>query len=195
MQSKVLAFAGSAKKESFNKRLVEIAASGAKEAGAQVTLIDLADYPMPLFNEDLESEEGMPETAQEFKRLLIDHDAFIIASPEYNSAFSPLLKNVIDWASRAESSDEQPLEAFRGKMAAVLAATPGPLGGLRGLVFLRMLLANIGVTVLPDQQTVPQAFKAFGNDGMLLDEHKQDSVKDLGRKLAIRASTVSRLNG
>lgn len=192
MEPKILAFAGSSRKESFNKRILAIAASGASEAGANVTLIDLADYPMPLFNQDLESEKGMPENARKFKRLLIDHDAFIIASPEYNSAFSPLLKNVIDWASRAESDDEPPLEAFQGKMAAVLSASPGGLGGLRGLVFLRMLLGNIGVTVLPDQETIPHAFEAFNDDGAFIDDEQHQSVMALGRKLAVTVSNRKR---
>ncbi|MCU7875471.1 MAG: NAD(P)H-dependent oxidoreductase [Candidatus Thiodiazotropha sp. (ex Lucinoma borealis)] len=192
MKPKILAFAGSSRKESFNKRLLAIAVSGAKEAAANVTLIDLADYPMPIFNQDLENDEGIPENALKFKRLLIDHDAFIIASPEYNSAFSPLLKNVIDWASRAESDDEPPLAAFQGKMAAILATSPGALGGLRGLVFLRMLLANIGVTVLTDQQAIPQAFKAFNSDGSLIDDRRHKAVLELGRKLAFM---VDKLNG
>jgi len=191
MESKILAFAGSSRKESFNKRLLAIAVLGARDAGANVTVIDLADYSMPLFNQDLESEQGIPENALKFKRLLIEHDAFIIASPEYNSAFSPLLKNVIDWASRAESDDEPPLVAYQGKIAAILAASPGALGGLRGLVFLRMLLANIGITVLPEQQAIPQAFKAFNDDDSLIDERKHKAVLDLGRKLAY---TVGKLN-
>ena len=191
MSLRILAFAGSSRRDSFNKRLLKIAASGAEAAGADVTRIDLADYPMPLFNQDLESEQGIPENALKFKRLLIDHDAFIIASPEYNSAFTPLLKNVIDWASRAESDDEPPLVAFQGKTAVILAASPGALGGLRGLVFLRMLLANIGVTVLPEQQAIPQAFKAFNEDGSLVDDRKQQSVMALGKKLAV---TVGKLN-
>lgn len=191
MESKILAFAGSSRKESFNKRLLAIAVLGARDAGANVTVIDLADYEMPLFNQDLESEQGIPENALKFKRLLIEHDAFIIASPEYNSAFSPLLKNVIDWASRAESDDEPPLEAYQGKIAAILAASPGALGGLRGLVFLRMLLANIGVTVLPEQQAIPHAFKAFNDDDLLIDDRKHKAVLDLGRKLAY---TVGKLN-
>jgi NAD(P)H-dependent FMN reductase len=192
MPARILAFAGSSRKESFNRKLLAIAAKGAEDAGAEVTLVDLADYPMPLFNQDLESEEGMPEHARAFKTLLIEHDAFLIASPEYNSAFSPLLKNAIDWASRSETGDEPALRAYQGKMAAILAASPGALGGLRGLVFLRMLLGNIGVTVLPDQQTVPQAFKAFNDDGSLSEERRQKAVMDLGRSLAL---AVSRMNG
>lgn len=181
--SKILAFAGSSRKNSFNRKLLMIAANGAEKAGANVTVIDLADYPMPIFNQDLESEQGMPEKADEFKSLLIEHDGFIIASPEYNSAFSPLLKNVIDWASRPESKDEPPLVAYKGKVAVIMAASPGTSGGLRGLVFLRMLLGNIGVTVIPDQIAVPQAMKAFAEDGSLIDERRQQAVVDLGAKL------------
>ena len=100
---KILAFAGSSRKESFNKKLLKIAVLGVQEQGGYVTLIDLADYPMPIFNQDLEQEKGIPENARKLKQLMVEHNAFIIASPEYNSTFSPLLKNVIDWASRAES--------------------------------------------------------------------------------------------
>ena len=184
MMPKILAFAGSSRKDSFNKKLLAIAALGAQEAGANVTLVDLADYPMPLFNQDIETAKGIPENALKFKKLLIDHDAFIIASPEYNSAFSPLLKNTIDWASRAESDEEPPLVAYHGKLAVIMAASPGALGGLRGLVFLRMLLANIGVTVLPDQQSIGQAYKAFHDNGSLIDDRKQKIVLGLGQKLA-----------
>lgn len=180
---KILAFAGSARRDSWNKRLVRIAAQGAEQAGAEVTLIDLADYPMPLFDQDLEADAGMPAAARAFKTLLVAHDGFLIASPEYNSAFSPLLKNAIDWASRSESADEPSLLAYRGKQAAIMATSPGALGGLRGLVFLRMLLGNLGITVLPEQQAVPQAFKAFGEDGALLDERQQQSILQLGARL------------
>ena len=182
--AKILAFAGSSRKASFNKKLVKIAASAAEKEGASVTVIDLLDYPMPLFNQDLESEQGMPEKAHEFKQLLIEHDGFLIASPEYNSAFSPLLKNVIDWASRAESDNETPLLAYKGKMASIMSASPGSLGGFRGLVFLRMLLNNIGVTVLPEQQAISQAFKAFSNDGSLIDTSRHQAIEKLGINLA-----------
>ncbi len=181
--TKILAFAGSSRKDSINKKLVKIAADAAAKEGAIVTVIDLADYPMPLFNQDLEQQQGMPEKAHDFKQLLVGHDGFLIASPEYNSAFSPLLKNVIDWASRAESDDEPPLLAYRGKFASIMAASPGGLGGIRGLVFLRMLLNNIGVTVLPEQQAISQAFKAFSTNGTLLDLKQQQSVEKLGINL------------
>ncbi|MGZ8193804.1 MAG: NADPH-dependent FMN reductase [Methylobacter sp.] len=180
---KILAFSGSARKDSYNQLLVRIAASGAEKSGMDVSVISLANFPMPIFNQDLESAEGMPQKARQFKQLLIDHDGFLIASPEYNSAFSPLLKNAIDWASRRQDS-EPPLLAFRGKIAVIMAASPSALGGLRGLVFLRMLLGNIGVTVLATQQTLSHADNAFHAGGSLVDKQKQELIINLGSELA-----------
>ncbi|MBL4574515.1 MAG: NAD(P)H-dependent oxidoreductase [Opitutaceae bacterium] len=187
---KILAFSGSARKASYNTQLVRIAATGAQSAGADVTFINLADYPMPLFNEDLEEAQGIPPEALAFKHLLMANDGFLIASPEYNSAFTPLLKNAIDWASRSESEEEPPLVAFQGKVAGIMAASPGALGGIRGLVFLRMLLGNIGVTVLPTQKTIREAYKAFNDDGTLSSERDQQAVLELGRELT---GTVQKL--
>ncbi|MEM7209906.1 MAG: NAD(P)H-dependent oxidoreductase [Pseudomonadota bacterium] len=181
--AKLLAFAGSARKDSINKKLITVAAQGATDAGAEVTLIDLADYPMPLFDQDLESAEGLPPKARELKQLMIEHDGFMIASPEYNSAFSPLLKNALDWISRAESNEEPPLAAFRGKTAALMATAPGALGGIRGLVFLRMLLGNIGVHVIPQQHAVPNGFTVFAEDGSMTDEKHKQAVQNLAKSL------------
>lgn len=176
---KILAFAGSARKNSFNKKLVKIAALGAEISGADVTLIDLADFAMPFFNQDLEQEQGMPVNARAFKNLLRSHDGFLIASPEYNGAFSALLKNAIDWASRTETPDELPLIAYQGKVAALMAASPGALGGSRGLVMLRLLLSNIGVMVLPNQYALSFAHNAFNSEGNLVDATQQQAVMAL----------------
>lgn len=180
---KILAFAGSARKYSLNKKLLKIAAAGAEAAGGDITLVDLAEFEMPLFNQDLESEQGMPEKAGELKSLMRAHDGFLIASPEYNGAFSPLLKNAIDWASRSEGDDESPLVAYRGKTAAILATSPGGLGGMRGLVMLRMLLGNLGVIVLPDQQAVPNGFQSFNDDGSMNDAKLEKRIRTLGESL------------
>ena len=186
---KILAFAGSTRKESINGKLLKVAVAAAQQAGADITLVDLADYPMPLFDQDLEASEGLPDGARQLKQLMVEADGFLIASPEYNSAFSPLLKNVIDWASRAETADEPPLAAYRGKVAAIIAASPGALGGLRGLVFLRMLLGNLGVLVIPEQQAVSFGFKAFAEDGSLEDERNQAGIT------RVVTSLVTTLNG
>lgn len=179
----ILAFAGSARKDSYNKKLVRIAAEGAREAGAEVTLLDLRDLPMPIFDEDLEKADGLPDSARKLKQLLLAHDGLLISSPEYNSSITALLKNAIDWASRP-SPGEKPLQCFDGKVAALISASPGALGGLRGLVTLRMILGNIRVIVLPDQLAVARAHEAFNADGSLKDAAQQDAVRKIGAKLA-----------
>jgi NAD(P)H-dependent FMN reductase len=174
----ILAFAGSTRSESYNKKLVALAADAARLAGGNVTMIDLRDLPLPLFDEDLESASGLPENAKKLKTLMRAHDGFLISSPEYNSSITGVLKNVIDWASRPESDDEPPLVAYRGKVAALFSASPGGLGGLRGLVHVRSILGNIGVLVLPDQVAISAAYEAFEN-GKLKDARKSRQVADL----------------
>jgi NAD(P)H-dependent FMN reductase len=180
---KILAFAGSTRKDSYNKQLIRIAVQGARAAAAEVTLIDLKDFPLPLFDQDLEMARGMPEPAQQLKKLMINHDGFLIASPEYNSSITAVLKNAIDWVSRP-ALEEPPLVAFTGKVASLMSASPGNLGGLRGLVHLRAILGNIGVLVLPDQIAVPKAFEAFNPDGSLRDPKQQTGIEKLGANLA-----------
>ncbi|QLE48508.1 NAD(P)H-dependent oxidoreductase [Nostoc sp. C057] len=179
---KILAFAGSTRIDSYNKKLVKIAASGAQAAGAEVTYIDLRDLPLPLFDEDLEAQEGLPANARTFKDLMISHQGFLIASPEYNSSLTAVLKNAIDWASRP-APNEAPLAAFAGKVATIMSASPGALGGLRGLVHLRSILGNIKVLVLPDQIAVSKAYEAFNGDGTLKDPKQQESIEQLGAGL------------
>ncbi|MEH2429861.1 MAG: NAD(P)H-dependent oxidoreductase [Nostoc sp.] len=176
---KILAFAGSTRIDSYNKKLVKIAAAGAKAAGAEVTYIDLRDLPLPLYDEDLEAQEGLPANARTFKDLMISHQGLLIASPEYNSSLTAVLKNAIDWASRP-APNEAPLAAFAGKVASIMSASPGALGGLRGLVHLRSILGNIKVLVLPDQIAVSKAYEAFNADGTLKDPKQQQSIEQLG---------------
>jgi chromate reductase, NAD(P)H dehydrogenase (quinone) len=176
---KILAFAGSTRIDSYNKKLVKIAANGAKAAGAEVTYLDLRDLPLPLFDQDLEAEEGLPANAQTLKDLMISHQGLLIASPEYNSSVTAVLKNAIDWASRP-APNEAPLVAFAGKVASIMSASPGALGGLRGLVHLRSILGNIKVLVLPDQIAISKAYEAFNPDGTLKDSKQQESIEKLG---------------
>lgn len=180
---KILAFAGASRSGSYNKKLIRVAAAGATEAGAEVTLINLEDYALPLFDGDLESAEGLPENGRKLKDLFIAHDGIMIASPEYNSSFSALLKNTIDWISRPVSG-QPPFEALEGKFAVLMSASPGQLGGLRGLLDLRKVLGMIRLTVLPDQVAISQADKAFAEDGRLIDEKKDANVRRLGATLA-----------
>jgi chromate reductase, NAD(P)H dehydrogenase (quinone) len=181
---RILVFGGSLRRESFNQKLAAIAAAGAREAGAEVTLIALRDFPLPVFSQDIENAEGLPEPAKRLKQLFREHHGLLIASPEYNSSISCSLKNAFDWVSRAESDEEPTLVAFAGKTAILCAASPGALGGLRGLVHVRAILGNVGVTVLPDQVTVSRAPEAFRADGSLADEKLAARVKKLGAQLA-----------
>ena len=185
---KILAFAGSARTDSYNHRLVQVAADGARAAGADVTVLNLKDFPLPIFDEDVER-EATPENAAKLKQLFLDHDGLLISSPEYNSSITPLLKNTIDWVSRPVEGEPR-LAAYRGKVAALMAASPGGLGGLRGLVHVRSILSNIGVIVLPDQLAVSGVFDAFDDDGQLKDEKQQERVQNLGKSLA---ATINKL--
>ena len=180
---RILAFAGSLRQASYNKKLVRLAAEGAWAAGAEVTVADLRDYPMPVYDEDLEKAQGLPEMAMKWKQLLISHHGFLISAPEYNSSITAALKNAIDWASRP-SPGEPPLVAFRGKSASLMSASPGQLGGLRGLVTVRSILGNIGVLVLPDQLAIARAHEAFTADGSLKDAQQLEAIRGLGKALA-----------
>ena len=180
---KILAFAGSGRKNSYNFSIAKCAAQGADIEGVEVTVIDMSEFDMPIFNEDLEAASGLPENAKKFKQLLMSHHGFIIGNPEYNSGYSALLKNAIDWASRMEEG-EKPLQAFKGKHAAILAASPGGLGGIRCLVPLRMLLGNIGMHVLPNQLAVGGVSKLVDDKHNVTDEKTQKNLHALGRSLA-----------
>ncbi|MGQ0613862.1 MAG: NADPH-dependent FMN reductase [Planctomycetaceae bacterium] len=187
---RILAFAGSTRAGSFNRLLLGNAARGARDAGAEVTEIDLRDYPLPLFDQDLEAEEGAPDAAKRLKALFLSHGGLLIASPEYNSSITGVLKNALDWVSRP-APGEASLACFRGKAAAILSASPGTLGGLRGLATLRSILGNIGVLLLPDQVAVPQAQEAFLPDGRLKDEKRRAAVEGLGGALARLTSRLA----
>jgi NAD(P)H-dependent FMN reductase len=180
---KILAFGGSLRAASFNQKAAALAAASAREAGAEVTLITLRDFPLPLFDQDLEAAAGMPENARKLKDLFLAHDGLIIASPEYNSSISAALKNAIDWVSRATAENEAPLAALAGKTAAILAASPGGYGGSRGLVQLRPLLENIRVTVIEPQVTIPKAHEVIADDGSFSDLGIADSVRSLAKAL------------
>lgn len=187
--TKILAFAGSSRSDSFNKKLVKVAAEGARGAGAEVTFIDLRDYPMPIYDGDLETQEGLPENAKKLKKIFLEHHGLLVSSPEYNSSISALLKNAIDWVSRPVPG-ESPLACFDKKVVGLMAASPGALGGLRGLVTVRSIFGNIKCTVIPEQVAVAKANEAFAEDGTMKDEKQQASVKNIGAQVATVASKL-----
>ncbi len=190
MIPKILAFAGSARADSCNKKLIRFAASCVDPAAAEITVIDLADYPLPLFDQDLEAADGLPENAKKLKALMRDHDAFLISSPEYNSGITPLQKNVIDWCSRPESDDEPGLECYTGKVVGLMAASPGGMGGMRVLRQVREIFGNINTIVLPEQVALGGAYGAFAEDGTLTDESSAKRVRSLVTRLVYVAAKL-----
>ena len=176
MATKLVAFAGSSRANSFNQKLVRAAADVARARGAEVEVIDLRALELPIFDQDLEAADGPPEGARRFKEALKAADGFLISSPEYNSSYPALLKNAIDWASRP-AEGEPMLAAFAGKACGLLAASPGALGGLWMLPILRLLLSNIGVHVVPTQFGLGKAHEAFDDEGRLVDERARATVE------------------
>lgn len=174
---RILAFSGSARRDSLNKKLLAAVVAETRATGAEVTVLDFNELPLPLYHGDLEDAEGMPANAQKFVQLIVEHQGVLIASPEYNSQMTPLLKNAIDWATRA---DENPLE---GKIAAVVSASPGMFGGVRSMTLARQLLTHLGCVVVPTQCVLPQAHKAFDEQGTLKDERAQKNARAVAQDL------------
>ena len=187
MTARILVFAGSARRASLNKKLARAAHAAAVAAGANATFVDLDDYPMPLYHGDLEAASGMPQEAQALRALFLGNDGLLIASPENNNSVSSLLKNTIDWLSRDVGDGKGAnagLAPWKGKVAGLLAASPGAFGGVRHLPHLRQVLAGLGVTVLGAQVAVPRAHEAFAADGSLADERVAKQVRSLAEGVA-----------
>ena len=185
---RVLAFSGSARNGSLNRKLLGVAVEAVRAAGAEITLLDPDDYTPPLYHGDAEAVEGMPAKAAKLVKLALAHHALLIASPEYNSFPTPLLKNTLDWMSRA---DEEP---FAGKVAAVVSASPGALGGMRSQVLVRQLLGHLGCHVVPAYCTLSRAHEGFDGDGRLKDSRAQKSVDELATQLVDIARKIGRVS-
>jgi chromate reductase, NAD(P)H dehydrogenase (quinone) len=190
---KVLVFAGSARRESLNKKLARVAARHARDAGGDVTFVDLDDYPMPLYHGDLEAAEGLPANARKLREVFLAHDALLIASPENNSSLTALLKNTLDWLSRSIGDGKgvnSGLAPYRGKLAGIMSASPGPFAGVRGLPHLRQILSSLGVTVLGAQVSIPRADHAFAADGSLAEAHNDELVARLAQAVVDTAGKL-----
>ncbi|WP_079978238.1 NADPH-dependent FMN reductase [Parachlamydia acanthamoebae] len=177
-ETKVLAFSGSTRTDSINKKLVTEAGNLAKQLGATVTFIDLKDYPMPFYDGDIEKEQGMPNDAKRLRQLLIQNQVIFIASPEYNGSLSAVLKNALDWASRSEDGGSS-RDAFKGKKFVLMSASPGQGGGTRGLAHLRSIIEGIGGTVISQQFVVPNALEAFDSQGKLKNPQAGSELKQI----------------
>jgi NAD(P)H-dependent FMN reductase len=181
---RLLAFAGSARRESLNRKFLAVAVAAAREAGAEVTLLDLNDTVLPLYHGDVEDAEGLPANATKLIALIAEHDGLLIASPEYNGMLTPLLKNTLDWCIRGDGNP------FEGKVAAVVSASPGPFGGIRSLALAQQLLLKLGCRVIPGQNALVDAGKAFDAAGQLTDGRAEKSVRALAAVLVRAIATV-----
>jgi len=175
---KILAFSGSARRESLNKKFLAVAVQAAREAGAEVTLLDLNEHALPLYHGDLEDASGLPAEAVKLIEAINAHAGLLIASPEYNSMITPLLKNTIDWCTRGD------VNPFTGKVAAVVSASPGSFGGVRSLKLAQQLLLHLGCHLVPGQNALAHADKAFDASGALADARALKSVQTLAKALA-----------
>jgi chromate reductase, NAD(P)H dehydrogenase (quinone) len=183
--------AGSLRAGSSNARLAALAAKELALADADVTRISFADYPLPIFDADLMTDSGMPAEALKLRGMVTSHQGIFIASPEYSASISPLVKNAIDWLSRARDKSEANYAAFKGRVFALGAASPGSAGGLRGLMALRQILElGCGALVLPEQVTVGRAAQAFDDMDNLKDETVAATLKTAARRLVEMASLM-----
>ncbi len=186
----ILAFAGSARRDSFNRKLIKVAATAAEEAGARVTLLELGDYPMPLYHGDEEERDGAPENCLKLQQMVHGHHGLLIATPEYNSFFPPLLKNTLDWLSR-ETANMPGGDCYRGKAVGLLSASPGRLGGMRALANLRAQMTALGCIVHPASASIGQAYQAFDDDGGLLEDSYRKMVDEVVTATISLAARIS----
>jgi NAD(P)H-dependent FMN reductase len=191
VQIKILALCGSSRRDSLNQQLLDIASLGAVDAGAQVSLIRWLDFPLPIYDGDWEDEHGLPERARALKALLAQHHALLIATPEYNGGYTALLKNALDWASRPSESDPTGLEVFAGKVAAVVSASPGVLGGMRAQIALQISLNKLGMLVIPNSFALSLAHQAFDEQRRLKDGNVDQNVRGVGAALVRTAIALA----
>lgn len=176
-ETKVLAFSGSTRKDSCNKKLIMESARIAREQGATVQIIELKDYPIPFYDADLEAQSGMPENAKKIRSMMMESHAVIIASPEYNGSVSAILKNLIDWLSR-NNNGQPSRDAFKDRKFAILSCSPGSGGGSRGLEHLAAIIKNVGGNVILKQTAIPGAYSAFDTQGKLINEKQRSELQE-----------------
>lgn len=190
--ARILVFSGSIRSGSFNARLAAAAAAELARQDADVTLLSLADYPLPLYDGDLEAAEGQPPNALMLKRQFCAHQGLFIAGPEYNAGMTPLLKNAIDWVSRVREDGEPPLAAYKGRVFALGSASPGGYGGMRSQLAARQVLeVGCGALVIPESVAIPAAHQAFDESGNLKEERLRNLLAGCCRTLIERARQLA----
>lgn len=187
----LLVIAGSTRSGAFSKQLARAVCALAAAGGHRATFVDLRDHALPLYDGDLEAAQGLPAAAVTLRAMVRDHDAVLVVTPEYNASIPAVLKNTLDWLSRPHAA-EPGVSVWKGKVAAIMASSPGALGGLRGLVHLRQILMNLGALVITEQFALGSAATAFHADGALLDAKQAASVTAVVQRLA---TVAGRLGG
>jgi NAD(P)H-dependent FMN reductase len=196
MAARILVFAGSIRTGAYSGKTADAAMKELAEQGAEVTRISLGDYPLPIMDQDLEKEEGVPENAYRLGRLIAAHDGMLICSPEYNASIPPLLKNALDWVSRIRKDGGRPFKPFEGKVAGLCSSSDGAFAGARGLYHLRAVLMHCQVEIITPQCSIARASGAFDEDGDLKEEHSKKSMATVCRTLIERANMLStRIDG
>lgn len=191
MTPRILVFAGSLRTGAYSIKTADAATKELAEQGAEVTRISLGDYPLPLMDQNLEKEKGIPENAMKLGRLIAAHDGFLIASPEYNASIPPLVKNTIDWVSRIRNDGGRPFSPYRGKVAALCSSSEGNFGGMRCLYHLRAVLMNCQVEIITPQCSVSRAHEAFDENGDFTEERLHKMMQNVCRTLIERARMLS----
>jgi NAD(P)H-dependent FMN reductase len=192
MIPKILVFAGSVRSGAYSGKTADCAQKELALQGADVTRISLADYPLPLMNEDLEEEKGVPENAYKLARLIAAHDAVVICTPEYNGSIPPLVKNTIDWVSRVSKDGNRPLHPYPGKLVAICSSSDGHFAGIRSANHLRAVLSHIQMEVISPQVSVPHGGDAFGEDGDFKEERLRKGMTRLCKTLIEHAQLLAR---
>jgi chromate reductase len=158
---KILVIPGSLRTGSLNAKLAAAAAYQFAQAGVDVTRISLADFPLPIYDGDLQTKSGVPKNAINLKRMIGAHHGVLMVTPEYNSSVPPLVKNTIDWVTRVQDTNETRGQVFRGRAFAIAAASEGRLGGTRALAALRLILSACHAMVIPNQLALSFAGEAY----------------------------------
>lgn len=191
MIPRILLFAGSIRTGAYSGKVADCAQKELLLQGAEVTRISLSDYPMPLVDQDLEREKGVPDNAVKLARLFIGHDAILICTPEYNGSIPPLVKNTIDWVSRVRRDNGRAVSAYSGRVAGICSSSDGHFAGIRSANHLRAVLSHIGMEVIAPQVSVPYSGEAFEADGGFKEERLRNGMTRLCRTLIEHARLLS----
>ena len=188
----VLVFAGSTRVASLNRRLASVVAAATQEHGAEVSLLELGDYPLPLYDGDYETNHGSPRHVAVLRNLLKRHDVWLIASPDYNSSIAPILKNLIDWVSRPCDGEDY-VACFKGRKVGLMSSSPGSSGGARGLPHLRHVLTHLGANVTTEQFTLPRGASAFADSGHFAEPARIEQLQRFLRNVLDTADASDRV--